>query len=286
MIENTNKSNSQIVRVCTFNLRRGDLDTGTPNEWDKRRPIAKTCIEHIQPTLIATQEGYPAQLKDVLDDLNESSKSWSWVGEEIEDWHTINAIFYRHDLFSLVATKTFWFNDHPLTIGAAWGAKHSRGCTCAHFEHLTTKASFIIYNAHLDFPSQQARCHSIPILLSQIKENNDHIDNVIVTGNFNNWPEEVEGETPADELTLLGQKASEIEQMKEAGFVDTDQYGVTSTYNGFRKAGYGPKIDFIWISSNSVYRVEGETKVDDYHDENGFFPSDHFPVYADLVYAA
>ncbi|CAF1051694.1 unnamed protein product [Rotaria sordida] len=112
------------------------------------------------------------------------------------------------------------------------------------------------------------------------------MSNVIVTGNFNNWPEEVEGETPPDELTVLGEHASEIEQMKKAGFIDTYQHNTKSTFNGFRKAGYGPKIDFIWISSNSVYRVEGETKVDDYHDKDGFFPSDHFPVYADLIYIA
>jgi endonuclease/exonuclease/phosphatase family metal-dependent hydrolase len=213
-----------------------------------------------------------------------SSKCWSWVGEELEGWHTINAIFYRHDLLSLVSTKTFWFNEHPSEHGAAWGARHSRGCTRAQFEHIITKQSFIIYNAHFDFPSQDARHHSIPILLSQIKDNGDHVDKVIVTGDFNNWPEETEGETPADELTLLGQKAPEIQQMKQAGFIDTYQHGETPSFYGFRKYGYGPKIDFVWISSNGVYRVEGETKVDNYHDKDGFFPSDHFPVYADLIY--
>ncbi len=129
-----------------------------------------------------------------------------------------------------------------------------------------------------------ARHHSIPVLLSQIKENGDHVDRVIVTGDFNNWPEQVEGETPVKELIKLAQTASEIQQMKQAGFVDTYPYGETPTFNGFRSAGYGPKIDFIWISSKSVYHVDGETKVDYYHDEHGFFPSDHFPVYADLVY--
>ncbi|CAF0912789.1 unnamed protein product [Rotaria sordida] len=286
MTENIQKSNQLIVRVCTFNLRRADLDIGTPNDWKKRRPIVKKCLEHMQPNIIGTQEGYPGQLKDVLDDLNESSQCWSWVGEELEDWHTINAIFYRHDQFSLISTKTFWFNEHPSITGSAWGAKHPRGCTCAQFQHIITKQPFIIYNVHLDFPSQEARHNSIPTLLLQIEENHDHINKVIVTGNFNNWPEEVEGETPPDELTVLGEHASEIEQMKKAGFIDTYQHNTKSTFNGFRKAGYGPKIDFIWISLNSVYRVEGETKVDDYHDKDGFFPSDHFPVYADLIYIA
>jgi len=214
------------------------------------------------------------------------SEQWSWIGSELDEWKTINAIFYRHDLLSVISTTTFWFNEHPLTTGAAWGAKHPRGCTRAHFEYISTKHPYIIYNLHIDFPCQNARHHSIPVLLSQIKDNGDHVDKVIVTGDFNNWPEQNGGDTPIDELILLGQKASEIQQMKQAGFIDTYQHGETPTFNGFRSAGYGPKIDFVWISSNSIYRVEGETKVDDYHDKDGFFPSDHFPVYADLIYTS
>ncbi|CAF0763645.1 unnamed protein product [Adineta steineri] len=280
------RMSTAIVRVCTFNLRHGKLDQNTPNEWEKRRPIVKKCLENMQPTIIGTQEGYPPQLNDVLDGLNETSKSWSYTGDELEDWNTINAIFFRHDLLSLISTKTFWFNEHPSKPSAAWGAKHPRGCTRAHFQHKITQHPFIIYNLHIDYPSQNARHHSIPVLLSQIKENNDHADKVIITGDFNNWPEDVEGEKPIDQLIVLGQKASEIVQMKEAGFVDTYKHGETPTFNGFRSAGYGPKIDFIWISSNSIYRVEGETKVDEYHDKDGFFPSDHFPVYADLIHTS
>jgi endonuclease/exonuclease/phosphatase family metal-dependent hydrolase len=211
-----------------------------------------------------------------------SSKSWSWVGNEADEWHSINAIFYRHDLLSLISTKTFWFNEHRIKAGPAWGAKHSCACTWVHLENITTKQPFIVFNCHLDYPSQNARHHSIPVLLSEINQNSN-INQVIVTGDFNNWPEEVEGTTPIEELIRLGQKASEIEQMKQAGFIDTHQHGETPTFNGYRSAGYGPKIDFVWIASNSVYRIQGETKVDDYHDQKGFFPSDHFPVYADLI---
>jgi hypothetical protein len=70
MTENNQKTNQPVVRVCSFNLRRGDLDVDTPNEWAKRRPIVKKCLENMQPTIIGTQEGYPLQLNDVLDDLN------------------------------------------------------------------------------------------------------------------------------------------------------------------------------------------------------------------------
>jgi endonuclease/exonuclease/phosphatase family metal-dependent hydrolase len=211
-----------------------------------------------------------------------SSKCWSWIGNEADEWNAINAIFYRHDLLSLISTDTFWFNEHPTKLGPAWGAKHSCACTWAHLEYIKTKQPFIIYNVHLEYPSINARHHSIPVLLSEINKNHNP-NQVIITGDFNNWPEEIEGTTPIEELIYLGQKASEIQQMKKANFIDTYQHGEKPTFNGYRSAGYGPKIDFVWITSNSIYRIQGETKIDDYHDENGFFPSDHFPVYADLI---
>ena len=62
---------NETVRVCTFNLRRDDTDNGTPNEWSKRRPIVRACLERIQPTILGTQEGYPEQLNEILDDLNQ-----------------------------------------------------------------------------------------------------------------------------------------------------------------------------------------------------------------------
>ena len=110
------------------------------------------------------------------------------------------------------------------------------------------------------------------MLLSEI-EKNYKLNEVIITGDFNNWPEEVEGTTPVQELIRLAQKASEIEQMKKADFIDTYQHDQTPTFNGYRSAGYGPKIDFVWITLNSIYRIQGVTKVDDYHDQDGvFFP--------------
>ncbi len=53
----------------------------------------------------------------------------------------------------------------------------------------------------------------------------------------------IEGEKPIDKLILLGQNASEIQQMKQAGFVDTYQHNETPSFNGFLSTGYGPKID-------------------------------------------
>jgi mRNA deadenylase 3'-5' endonuclease subunit Ccr4 len=67
----TQRMSTEIVRVCTFNIRHSYLDHGTPNEWQKRRPILKQCLENMQPTIIGIQEGDPPQLKDILDDLNQ-----------------------------------------------------------------------------------------------------------------------------------------------------------------------------------------------------------------------
>ena len=65
-------------------------------------------------------------------------------------------------------------------------------------------------NVHLDYPSQDACKHSISILLSQIQANDDHIDKIIVTENFNNWPGRVEDQILIDKLIVLGQQAPKI----------------------------------------------------------------------------
>ena len=65
------RMSAAVVRVCTFNLRHGYVDRGTPNEWEKRRPILKQCLQNIQPSIIGTQEGDPPQLNDILTDLNQ-----------------------------------------------------------------------------------------------------------------------------------------------------------------------------------------------------------------------
>lgn len=70
-IDKMNGLKSMIVRVCTFNLRREGMDRGTPNDWIKRRPIMKKCLEFMQPHIIATQEGIETQLNNIRDDLNE-----------------------------------------------------------------------------------------------------------------------------------------------------------------------------------------------------------------------
>jgi hypothetical protein len=71
MTETNQEKHQSVVRVCTFNIRRDDLDHATPNDWLKRRPIVKKCLKNMQPTIIAVQEGHPPQLNDILDDLNE-----------------------------------------------------------------------------------------------------------------------------------------------------------------------------------------------------------------------
>jgi hypothetical protein len=71
MSENIRAGSRPIVRVCTFNLRSDEIDRGTPNEWEKRRPIIKKCLENMQPIVIGTQEGDPTMLNDILNDLNE-----------------------------------------------------------------------------------------------------------------------------------------------------------------------------------------------------------------------
>ncbi|CAF1392044.1 unnamed protein product [Didymodactylos carnosus] len=277
-----------IIRVATYNLRGSKLDEGTLNSWDHRKNILYKSIEHIDPSIIGTQEGNPSQLNDILTNLTlKDSNKWKMIGKIIDDHETINAIFYRADEFDYKKTGTFWFNEHPEEAGAAWGAKNSKGCTWAEFFNIKNHdEKFVHYNLHLEWPRPLARKNSIPILLQYIEKQHPNEQNLIVTGDFNNWPEEVEGIIPTDELIQLGEICPEVIQMKEANFVDTFLVANPNspnvpTFNGFRKEGYGPKIDFVYIKKDT-FHVKNAAVCE--YQENENFPSDHFAVYADLQY--
>eukprot|EP00002_Diphylleia_rotans_P039050 TRINITY_DN8962_c0_g7_i1.p2 TRINITY_DN8962_c0_g7~~TRINITY_DN8962_c0_g7_i1.p2 ORF type:complete len:127 (+),score=27.30 TRINITY_DN8962_c0_g7_i1:931-1311(+) len=97
----------------------------------------------------------------------------------------------------------------------------------------------------------------------------------IVTGDFNNNSE----------------KSPEIEYMRKGGFSDSfrilypDATDV-GTYHAWTGDKTAAKIDYVWISDSREYGSPfsvAEAKINHYNEE-GRYPSDHFPVEAVLEY--
>lgn len=81
------------------------------------------------------------------------------------------------------------------------------------------------------------------------------------------------------------EESAEIEEFRKGGFIDTyrllhpDEKHV-NTHHAFNGNRTGTKIDFIWCQRKNAESIKNAAII--YDNDNGRFPSDHFPVIAQI----
>ena len=252
----------------TFNVRYGTANDGT-NRWEKRRELVVGVLRRHAPDIVGVQEALKFQLDAILKAL----PAYKLVGVGRDDGKEkgeYSPILYRGDRFRIAEHGTFWFSDTPGVPGSkSWGNSIPRICTWARFIEKSTGKGFYVYNVHLDHISQPSRVQSTRLLARRIAGRR-HEDAPVVTGDFN------AGE---DNPAILHLKDSR----KGPGLVDTFRVvhrdaKQVGTFNGFAGKTSGAKIDFIfvppWVDVKSAAIL---------HDnDNGRYPSDHFPISAEV----
>lgn len=257
------------LTIMTFNLRFAS-DT-PPNAWSQRRPVTRACIEKTAPDVIGTQEGVYSQLKDIAAD----QPAYAWIGQGREGGShgEFMAIFYRTNRLEPLEYDHFWLSDTPRVIGSStWGNTCRRMATWVKFRDLKTGKPFYFVNTHLDHQVELARQKGATLIRERIAALKTELP-VILTGDFN-----------ADGLT---NKAYKI--LNDDGFLadtwTTAQERRNETYNSFH--GYetpgknGLRID--WILGRGIVKTEWSEVV--VFNQDGQYPSDHFPVTARVLLA-
>ena len=224
--------------------------------WDitptrKKRVI--TSILYYLPDIIGFQEvsfTWDGYLKDQLSryygDVGESNKTVMSGHQEQK-----SSIYYNKERFELLDSGTEWFSG---TVGAPEeGAQYVRIFTWAKFKDRVSGETFLFVNTHLDTEgSGKVRQSEVSKLIDFLREYTDIP--VFLTGDMNC------GVNSAPIQTLLKTSLDSVFHM-------TDQTHLQ------------PNIDWIMAVENGVTvhmaRVCDERV-------NGFYTSDHYPVYAEL----
>lgn len=253
------------IRVMTYNVRYASNEQ--PNSWPERRPIMKECIAAANPDIIGTQEGLYEQLKDIEEDFPQYR--WLGLGREGGSRGEFMAIYYRAERFDPLAYDHFWLSDTPNVIGSTtWGNSVRRMVTWIRFKDLKTGREFYLVNTHFDHQVQPAREKSAALLLERVKALKPELP-IIVTGDFNARA----GANKAYEiLTADG-------FLKDTWHTAKERRGeVVATFNGFRQLRREDnRIDWILTRGVTTHWMEIITCA-----KNGQFPSDHFPVHAQI----
>lgn len=270
------------ISVMSFNVRYGTANDAD-DSWPNRAALVADVIRANDPDILGVQEA----LRFQLDALGTALPDYAEAGVGRDDGREAGeyaAILYRRARFALEQSGTFWFSDTPDVPGSVgWGNRVTRICTWVRLAERASGRSFYVYNVHLDHESQVSRERAAEALVVQLVSDSDGMP-AMVLGDFN------AGEDNPAMLYLTGARPRAlgdslipalptpppfpglVDTFREIHPTETD----VGTFNAFRGARSGPKID--WILVTDAWQVLDAEIVRT--SRNGRYPSDHFPVTA------
>lgn len=264
------------VKVMTFNIRCSSAQDGV-DRWPNRRTAAAEFIRGQEADFVGIQEALPdqaADLKKLLPEFQQLIRS----READPTRGEAGPILYRHRRWQLDKEQQgwFWLSDTPEKPGSnTWGSACVRIATWARFIDRKTNQGVYVFNTHLDHKSENAR-QKAALLIAQRIAARKLPEPVVVTGDFNSGEASVvvsilTGKTPGSPVKLVDTFRVVHPDTKEVG-----------TFHAFHGGVIGDKIDYI-LASPGVKVVAAEIHHDN---QNGRYPSDHFPVTAAIVFPA
>ncbi len=270
---NSRAESSLHVSVMTFNIRNGTTPEDRDNCWEFRRDMVYGVIRERKPDFVGLQEAWKFQLDDILEALTD----YEFIGRSREyapetgEWCPI---LYRKDRFAVAEQATFWLSETPEEPGStSWSNHLSRICSWGLFEDKISGQTIHIYNTHFDHQSQQAREKSALLCRESIRLQTQSSHWVFM------------GDLNADEDTKA---IKHLTSAGEAAMIDTFRVlhpdklesGTLSRWIGHQD---GRKIDYVFVSRDKAPEILKAEIIFD-HNEEGRYPSDHYPVWAILEF--
>jgi len=259
------------LTAMTYNVRYGTADDGE-NHWRHRKDIFIRSIEAYDPDIIGTQETLVFQADYIQEQLPEYR--WLGIGRDKNGQGEYCAIVYRWREYIPLESKTFWLSETPDVPGSrSWDASLHRIVTYAKFHHWRSGTIFHLYNTHFDHRGVEARLKSAQLLADYVEKHHDDDYPVVVLGDFN---ARAEIDEPYTVFIDRG--------FRDAWTEAPETVGPPVTWSAFRDPipDSNRRIDWI-LYRGPVTASKCETIL---YNEDGRYPSDHYPVQAWLSIGA
>lgn len=247
------------VRILTFNVRCTNV--GIYFQQDRVGAVVG-AIEAIAPDSFGVQEATPEWMESLKTNLPDYESVGVGRSDGV-DKGEFSAIFYLKDKYEAVDSGTFWLSSTPEEPSRSWTSLLNRICTWVELKNRETGDLFLHMNTHFD-TSFTPRKNSIPLILEKAAR---YDIPVICTGDFNTMEL-----SPLYPELLAG-------SLSNAKYAAPDTMSVLTFNSQKSLKRIGPVYDHILVNSmveTKVYRV-----VTEHFD--GMLPSDHYPVYTDVV---
>lgn len=255
------------MRIMTFNLRCDfPLDFG--NRWNSRKEMIYNIMKNYNCDIIGIQECTNKMFKDIQDNID----NYNIVGSPRSKRFFVekNDILVLKKHF-IKENRTFWLSDNPDRVGSMkWYSLFPRICTTA-IVKIENNQTIRVFNSHLDCLLPQAREYGLRKIMQIITEDEKKEKlPTILMGDFN--------ATPNSKLIKdFSQGKFSSKRLVAVQDINKELYN-QGTMGNFKGKENGVHIDYIFVSEEIEIMNAEIIK----YNVNGKYPSDHYPLIADI----
>jgi endonuclease/exonuclease/phosphatase family metal-dependent hydrolase len=266
------------VRIVSFNMLCNDRDAMRPEDtrWPKRLPRIVTILQEIDPDLIAIQELYASQLKELTALLD---ADFAFFGDRRTD-EEYCGIFFRKSRFEVIQAKTY-----PIPqIGRIGNI-----VTLVQLKDKKTNETFALFNIHVMIGANE-REHEIRFILDKMIPLSQTMP-VVLAGDLNLFPHRTEIKIPYYDGDYIHRLLTKNQFHNASEVALLGHYGPISTFTNDPKDGIGTPflgtgcpgvmLDRFYVSNKVEVLVHAvqPARVD------GQFASDHMPIFMDCYFS-
>lgn len=266
------------LRVMSFNVRYGTAKDG-PDRWELRRDLLILTIRKFDPDLLGVQEALDFQCDEIGAALGDNFTFHGVGRDDGKQKGEFTGIYYKRDRFERLDAGHFWLSETPDKPGSKdWDAALTRMASWVKLRDRKAGAgasapTVLFLNTHWDHIGKKARFESAKVIRKKIREMHPE-GSVVIVGDFN------AREDDEEYAELL--RAADDDGPK---YVDAyrqiypARQAEEATFHSFKGGKDGSRIDWIFHSED-LTATEAHI---DRANEDGRYPSDHYPVTAVLV---
>lgn len=250
----------------SFNVRYGAAND-EENSWPHRRELLVETVKMSDPDVLGLQECLSFQAAYLQEALREYR--YIGLGRDRDGDGEMTAIFYKTKSLLPLESGHLWLSEHPDVPGSvSWDSSLTRMATWIKFRHWESGTVFYAANTHFDHRGEAARLESAYLLRRVLPEHADGAP-LLLTGDFN----------------ALGGSSGPWKAFHEGGFLDAwevaaEREGPVATWSGFKAPRSDSDRRIDWILTHGAVRVSRCATIT--HSAGGRYPSDHFPVLAEV----